>query len=165
MTSPQTPSMPGMSPNMDDAPPIPGLAFRPFRGAADYEGMAASYTASNQADNVGYAISPGDLERVYTGDPNIDTSRDLLIAEVDGPIVSYTLTTWWDDLKNIRIYYHNTFTRPDWRNKGIEPASLRRAEHRLREMAASDSTTNQRVLESVANNTAPERGAMLQAEG
>src|SRR5438270_13274253 len=98
-TNMTNPHIPNTSLNLDDAPPISGLVFRLLRDPSDYEGIAAVYAASNAADGVGYAISPGNLERIYSGDPNIDPSRDLLITEVDGRIVSYTLTTWWDDLK------------------------------------------------------------------
>ncbi|MEO8286006.1 MAG: GNAT family N-acetyltransferase [Chloroflexota bacterium] len=156
---------PDTSLNQGDTSSIPGLTFRLLSDPSDYEGMAAVYTESNLADGTGYAIPAGDLERVYFGDPNIDTGRDLLLAEVNGLMVSYTLTTWWDDVTDIRIYYHNTFTLPEWRDKGIEAASLQRAERRLLELAATHSTPQGRTFETVANNTSPERAVLLQTEG
>jgi hypothetical protein len=35
---------------LPDAPPIPGLTFRPFRGESDYPGMVAVHEASKEVD-------------------------------------------------------------------------------------------------------------------
>jgi mycothiol synthase len=145
--------------------PIPRLTFRSVEDRSDYAGMAAVYNDSNATDGVDLAISGPDLERVYVGSPNLDPARDLHLAVVDRRIVSYSLTNRWDDLKGVGIYYHNTFTLADWRDKGIEPASLRRAETRLREMAATEGAPRPRVFESRANGAVPARDAMLRAEG
>ncbi len=161
MTNAAVRAVPGLS----DAQAIPGLVFRPFHDAGDYAAIAAAYNASSAADGVEYAFAAADMERIYAGNPNLDPGRDLQLAEVDGRVVAYVLTMWSDDLKATRLYYHNTFTDPEWRDKGIETAGLQLAERRLREIAASDSTTNQPMLESTANNTVPARAALLLAAG
>jgi mycothiol synthase len=161
MTNLSAPVVPG-SP---DAPGIPGLVFRPLHDAADYAAIAAMYNTSCEADGVEYAFTASDMERIYAGNPNLDPGRDLQLAEVNGRVVAYILTLWEDDLKGTRLYYHNTFTHPQWRDKGIEEEALQRAERRLREIAASAGTTNRRMFESVANNTTAAREALLLAAG
>jgi mycothiol synthase len=160
MTTTSPDAVPGAAPT-----PIPGLTFRGVEHPSDYAGMAAVYNDSNAIDGVGLAISGADLERVYVGAPNLDPAHDLHLAVVDRRIVSYSLTNRWDDLKGVAIYYHNTFTVAGWRDKGIEPASLRWAESRLRAMAATDPAPRPRVFESRANGAVPARDALLRAEG
>lgn len=161
MTNSVAPTLPG-SP---DAQAVPGLVFRPFHDRADYAAIAAIYNASSAADSVEYAFSSDELERIYTGNPNMEAGLDLQFAEVEGHVVAYTLTNWLEDLKGLRTYYHNTYTRPEWRDKGIEAAALQVAERRLREIAASHDTTNERMFEASANSTVPSRATLLQAEG
>ncbi len=149
-------------PGSPDPLAIQGLVFRPLHDRADFAAIAAVYNASSAADGVEYALSADEMERVYTGIPNMETERDLQFAEIDGQAVAYILTDWWDDLKGVRTYYHNTFTRPEWRDKGIEATALQLAERRLREIASSHNTTNRRMFEAAANNTVPARATILQ---
>jgi mycothiol synthase len=157
MTNPSAPAVSG-SP---ETGAIPGFVFRPFRDTADYAAVAVAYNASCAADGVEYAFTADDMERVYGGNPNLDPSRDLQFVETNGRVIAYILTMWQDDLQGTRLYYHNTFIHPEWRAKGIEEAALQRAERRLREIAASDNAANRRMFESMANDTAPAREALL----
>lgn len=148
-----------------DAQAIPALVVRPFHDRADFAAISAIYNASSAADCVEYAFSSHELESFYTGNPHMEVEHDLHLVEVDGHCVAYILTNWLEDLEGVRTYYHNTFIRPEWRDKGVEPAALQVAERRLREIASSHNTTNQRMFEATANNTVPARASLLEAAG
>ena len=119
-----------------DAPSIPGLAFRTFRGPEDYPGMLEVYQAAHEADGLDDVTSLEDLQRNYSTLVNCDPTRDLVIAEVDGRPVAYARVYWQDLVDGARSYELFGFVHPDWRRRGIGGAMLRHNERRLREIAA-----------------------------
>ncbi len=50
---------------VDDAPAIPGLAFRRLRGPSDYPKMAAAIQASADADKIERADTAEDIANTY----------------------------------------------------------------------------------------------------
>ena len=79
-----------------DAPSIPGLAFRTFRGPEDYPGMLDVYQAAHAADGLDDVTSLEYLQRNYATLVNCDPTRDLVIAEVHGRQVAYARVYWQD---------------------------------------------------------------------
>ena len=118
-----------------NAPPIPGLNFRPYQGESDHAQMAAVLTASAAADHVERKVSADDIAKAFQQLNNCDPFKDILVAEVFGKIVGYG-RGWWDgDLASGRIYHHNGFLAPEWRRKGIGHAMLLWMESHLAELA------------------------------
>ena len=68
---------------LPNAPPIPGLAFRHFRGPDDYHHMAAIARASAVVDGTERADTAEELATFHAHLINFDLSRDLIFAEVD----------------------------------------------------------------------------------
>src|SRR5689334_3713011 len=98
------------------APAIPGLAFRHFRGAADYPALLAVNNGSKIADGLDYDLHTLDsLTRVYDNTHNYDPAHDLLIAEVDGQMVAYSRVFWARELDGSLVYTHVGFVLPEWR--------------------------------------------------
>lgn len=119
-----------------NAPAIPGLTFRRFRGEADYPHMAALIAACKVADGVERSTSVDDIARTYRHLENCDPQTDMLFAEVDGRVIAYG-RIWWDDLSDgIRLYHPFGFLHPDWRGKGIGTAIWEAGEARARLIAA-----------------------------
>jgi len=120
-----------------NAPPIPGLQFRHFQGDSDYVELAAVLTASEAADNVQRNVSADDIANAYQHLNNCDPFKDIIVAEVLGKIIGYARGWWESDINSGRIYHHNSFLIPEWRQKGIGHAMLLWMESHLSELAKS----------------------------
>jgi mycothiol synthase len=127
---------------------IPGLAFRGFRGEADYPAMLAVIEESKTADKIERTDSLEDITRNYQHLQNCDPYQDMLFVEVQGEVIGYS-RVWWnqtDDGK--RIYGEFAFLKPEWRHRGIRRAMLRHNERRLREIAARHPQDEERWFEA-----------------
>ena len=113
--------------NLKDAPPVPGLVFRAYRGPADLGGMAAVHAWSKEQDKIDplssrdYLPTLADLERDYAGlEPG---NPNFLLIEVNGQIVGYNKIDWWTEAKDGQVYLHSGWLLPEWRGKGIGRAA------------------------------------------
>jgi mycothiol synthase len=129
-----------------EAPSIPGLTFRRFRGESDYPQIAEVFTRSWEADGKDAAITADEAARMYSNMRNFDPHQDLLIVETaDRPrpqMVAYGRTEWQDEESDdgsgpIRVYIFKCYIVPEWRGIGLERAMLLHYEQRLRDIAAS----------------------------
>lgn len=120
-----------------NAPDIPGLRFRRFRGESDYPGMAATLNASGKADQIERADTAQDIADNYTHRlTHCDPARDMIFAEIEGEMVGYSRGWWWDESATGRIFEMVGFLVPAWRRKGLGRAMLRWMENHLRDLAA-----------------------------
>ena len=123
-----------------DAPDVPGLTFRRFRGADDYAVLAAVREGVREYDRIDPRSpregipSVDDMARVY--DDVSPGSPNMLVVEVDGAVVGYNWVTWWEEQDGPWLYLHLGWLLPAWRGQGIGTAMLRAAERRLRAVAA-----------------------------
>jgi mycothiol synthase len=122
---------------LPDAPAIPGLTFRHFRGESDYPHMLAAINGSKKADGVERSDTLEDLANNYAHLENCDPFQDLLIAEVNGQVVAYSRVFWAKQEDGTRTYTAFGFLLPEWRRKRIGTAMLNHGERRLREIAAT----------------------------
>jgi mycothiol synthase len=121
--------------NLPDAPAVPGLVFRKFRGEADYPHMLDAINASKLADQIERSDTLDDITRNYAHLHNCDPYEDMIFAEVDGEVIGYG-RVWWDVNSDGELLgFSIGFLHPDWRRKGIGTGMLRHNEHRLREIA------------------------------
>jgi mycothiol synthase len=119
-----------------EAPAFPGLAFRHFRGEADYPSMAALIAACKVVDGVERSTTVEEIANTYQHLENCDPQTDMLLAEVDGRLIAYG-RIWWDELADgIRLYHPFGFLHPDWRHKGLGSALWEAGERRVRQIAA-----------------------------
>jgi ribosomal protein S18 acetylase RimI-like enzyme len=137
-----------------NAPDVPGMRFRRYRGEADLPGMVEVFNASAEADGTERYATLEDLAKVYSNLKNSEPDRDMIITEVTGAngseIVGYSRVTWQVELDGTRIYEHFGFLKPEWRGKGVGTALVPWAEARLREIAADHPDTGPRFLNSSA---------------
>jgi GNAT superfamily N-acetyltransferase len=151
--------------SLPNAPSIPGLTFRCFRGEADYPHMAALIAACKVADGVERSTNVDDIARTYRHLENCDPRTDMLFAEVDGQVIAYG-RLWWDDLLDgIRLYHPLGFLHPDWRGKGIGTALWKTAESRAREIAAGAPKEMPKFLQVEAFDSEKDLVALLESRG
>ncbi len=151
--------------HLPDAPAIPGLTFRPFRGESDYPAMAAIFNDSQAADPFEEVFTPEHIANQYTHLVNCDPYRDVLCAEVNGELVGYKQVFWRVDSEGNWLYRHVGYLLPQWQRRGIGRAMLRHSERRLREIAAGHQATSPRFFHSQAADTQPGAEALLRSEG
>jgi mycothiol synthase len=131
-----------------DAPGIPGLAFRGFRGEVDYPAMLAVIESSKEADDIERTDSLEEITHDYQHLHNCDPYHDMLFVEVNGKVVGYSRVWWTQTEDGKRIYSSFAFLQPEWRHKGIRRAMLRHNERRLREIAEGHAQDGERWLAS-----------------
>ena len=148
-----------------NAPSIPGLTFRRFRGEADYPLMAALANLSNVADAVERVTKVEDVAVDYRHLENCDPQMDMLFAEVDGQGIAYG-RIWWDELaEGIRLFHPYGFLHPDWRGRGIGSAMWDAAEKRAREIAAGHPKEMLKFLQSEPFDTEKALVTLLKSRG
>ncbi len=77
---------------LPEAPVIPGLVFRHFRGEADWPNIAAVINASLAADRNSERITTEGLANIYAHPVHWDPQQDTLLVEVDGTLIGYANT-------------------------------------------------------------------------
>lgn len=131
-----------------NAPDIPGLSFRHFRGESDYEPMAAVLTGSSRADKMDRKVTAEDLVAVFTKYlTNCDPITDIIFAEVAGEVVGYTRGWWTEEPLSMHLYHHNGFLLPAWRRKGIGWVMLNWMESHLKELSETHPRDTERFLQ------------------
>lgn len=149
-----------------DAPEIPELTFRGFRGEVDYPAMLAVIEGCKEVDNIERTDSLEDITRNYQHLTNCDPYRDMLFAQVNEQVVGYSRMWWWQGKDDRRLYSYFAFLLPEWRGKGIRRTMLRYAERRLREIAAGHSTNGQQqFLDAWASDAEHHWKSLLLSEG
>jgi GNAT superfamily N-acetyltransferase len=136
------------------APPIPGLTFRHYRGAADHALMAGLVNAANEGDGIPEASSEETMAHYYAEPKNLDPFKDVLITEVNGEPACYSRVFWLDEQADgegkVRVYRSISFMHPVWRHKGLGRAILAYNEGRIRQIAASHPEEIKKFLQTVA---------------
>lgn len=151
--------------SIPNAPTIPGLAFRGFRGESDFPGMVAALNTSEATDGVERVITIEEIANNYAHLVNCDLERDCVLAEVNGEVAGYARVEWYKSDAGETLYTHLAFLRPEWRRRGIGAAFLKWAQTRLREVSASLAHTEPRFFQAFVSDTARGAEALLINDG
>ena len=135
------------------APAITGLAFRRFRGEADYPLMVAILDACNAVDGLDFINTVDEIAWVFTHLTNCNPERDMLFAEVDGVTIAFSRVWWVVESTGERLYKSLGFIRPDWRRRGLGTAMLHYDEGRLLDIAREQQAEGARFFRVWATNT------------
>ena len=145
-----------------NAPNVPGLAFRHFRGEADYAVIAAVQTASNRADRVEEAIGREEVANDFAHLVNCDPDRDYIFGEVNGETVAYAKVSWRINAEGQRIYWQWGYVVPEWRRKGIGRALLNYTEARARLRAQATPIPGSSFVRGLSEDTAYGKTALFE---
>jgi len=148
-----------------EAPAIPGLVFRHFRGAEDYPKMVAVVSASAEADKIERADSVEDVAHTYSHLVNCDPYQDMIFAEMNDEVIAYSRGAWFQEENGPRIYYSVGFLVPAWRRKGIGSTMLHWIETRLRTIADTHADMETGMFQNQANNENLGLATMLEQNG
>jgi mycothiol synthase len=144
---------------------VPGLAFRAFRGEADYAMMADLLNECFDGDAVERVTSAEDIAQHFRYLENCDPFEDMVLAEVDGEVAACGRAAWYQESCGNRIYQTVGHVRPGWRRKGIGTAILAWMETRLREIAAAHPEDGARFFQDWASTEDAAKLALLTSAG
>ena len=130
-----------------NAPSIPGLSFRRFRGESDFPTMAEVMQKSRDADLYDVVETVEDIAGEYKHLVNCDPRTDILFAEIEGETVGFARCQWRTAADRTRVYEQWAHLVPEWRGHGLRHVMLRWSERRIREMAQEHPTHAKKVLE------------------
>lgn len=139
---------------LSDAPELPGLVFRHFRGESDYPGMVEVLQGSKEADQIDEVDTIEALASSYAHLVNSDPFQDMVFAEVGDRTVGYNRVMWRQELDGKRLYIHFGFLLPEWRGHGIGGAMVRHSERRLIQIAAGHPSDGPKFLQTNAYDRA-----------
>lgn len=149
---------------MTALPELDGIAFRTFRGPADYPALVRIINASAFGEGGERVETVEGLASGYDHLERCDPTRDLLVAEAEGLPVAYSRVTWDDELDGPRVYCQVCFVDPAFGRRGIGTSLLAWNETRLREIA-SEHDVPEMVLEAWAADQNETATALVRSAG
>jgi mycothiol synthase len=149
---------------LHDAPPIPGLTFRMFNPARDYEAFAGLVGEAHRVDGIDYIPTVEGLRADDEHGGEYDARRDLILAEVNGDLVAAARTSV-RTRDGIGAHEVEGWVRPAWRRRGLGRALLRWTEARAAEVARVDGRPRDRALTAWPDQLQIGATALYTAEG
>jgi ribosomal protein S18 acetylase RimI-like enzyme len=149
---------------IQNAPAIPGLIFRGFRGDEDFPKMLAVIDGSKDADDIERSNTLAEITNNYKHLTDCDPYTDMLFAEIGDQVVAYNRAFWYQEEDGPRIYTVFGFLLPEWRRKGIGTAMFRWGEARLRQIAA-EHPQGERFFQSFVSEGEKGTIALLEKHG
>jgi mycothiol synthase len=150
--------------DLPDAPPIPGLRFRLFDPARDYEPLVDLIREANTADVVEFIPTVENLRTDHDNGGEFDPRRDVLLGDVDGALVAAAETSV-RTRDGIGVHQVEGWVRPAWRRRGLGRALLHWTERRAIEVAGVDGRPPQRALSSWPDEDQVGATALYASEG
>lgn len=146
-------------------PRIPGLRVRTLDRPGDYGALAALDNESFAHDGVEERTSVAGIASWLDHEEHLDPDRDVLLVEVSGAPVAYTVGGWENDNDGGRNYWVWGQVLPAWRRRGLGSALLAWTEERLTGVAAGQSEAGPRRYESWCDEAEVSRRSVLEAAG
>ena len=132
---------------LPNAPDVPGLTFRHYRGQPDLAPMLAVHDGCRAADKIDahsvcYRL-PNLPPSEYAQDVALSladgTQENVLLAEVAGQVIAHGRLEWWSSYEGgveTRVYLIRAWVLPAWRGRGLGTALLHWGEGRARVLNA-----------------------------
>ena len=118
-------------------PNIEGVSARPFAGGDEYLAIARVFHAEAKALGQEILITPEEFANAWDNSDDFVPTKDVQVVELDGDIVGYVLTRWFDEVGGPRVYRHICKLVPEHEGRGIGTAMLRWAQGHLADSAST----------------------------
>ena len=165
MTANSAPATAGSTIPLPDAPPIPGLRFRHYRGPEDHADLVRVANAQSAAIGESRVKSVEELDNEFAHPVNMDPYRDVVVAEVDGRVVGWGRVDWVDQNWGGRSYD----SWAPWTRPGSAAASAGRCcattSAGIHEIGDADGYRGPRWLGTWGNDDNAALGALMDQEG
>jgi mycothiol synthase len=165
MTAPgERADRPGEALDVPDAPPIPGLSFRLFRHAADYEAIATLIRDASVADGNDYVPTAENVQIEAENDAGFDPRTGYVLAELDGRLVAVG-QAFVQVRDGVTVYTSSGTVHPSVRRRGLGRAILRHNEKVLRGIADTRTDEGGRTFGAWSSEREAGSDALLASEG
>jgi mycothiol synthase len=151
--------------SLRDAPAIPGLTFRYYRGPEEFPGMVAVWDACRPVDGYEWPTSVEDLARSFAHMEHCDPHRDMIFATVRGETVGYGRGSWYCEPDGVCLHELTGHVAPAWRRHRIGRAILRWTEDRQRKVASEQPGSGPRLFQVEARDSEQGIAELLLSEG
>lgn len=152
------------APQLPTAPRLPGVRFRPFGDAADYERLANLIARSNAHDEIPWMPTAAQLRTEMETSGAIDPPRDFLLAELDDEVIAATgVERVVRD--GIPIYDMWPSVLAEFRRRGLGSALLDWTLARIRQRAAIEDPGTDVLVEGGAEDQETGHRALLEGAG
>lgn len=156
---------PGSALSLPDAPEIPGLTFRRYRGPEDFPLMVAVYDACRPVDGNDWPMTVASLARIFAHLDHCDPHRDMIFAEVSGETVGYGRGEWYREAAGAYLHQMYGHVAPAWRRRGIGRLILRWTEARQRQAASECTEPGPHWFQAEIHDSEQDTAELLLAEG
>jgi GNAT superfamily N-acetyltransferase len=147
------------------APPVPGLAFRRYRGEGDLPAMVEVHGKCEVVDGWSMSMNLEAYENLFRTLKNTEVEKDVVIAEVDGRVIGYSKQLWEREEDDTLVFPFQINVVPEWRGHGIRRAMLGRCEARAREAAGELPSARERMTSTWMCEEERPMIAILEDEG
>jgi len=148
-----------------NAPDIPGLFFRGFRGDDDFPLMSAIIHECKEEDQEERTETVEEIATGYKHLVNCDPYKDMIFAQVDEQTIAYSRVSWHKETNGNMIYVHFGYILPEWRRNGIGRSILHYNQAHLRQIAAGHENGYPRFFEAYSSDTETANTKLLTSEG
>ncbi|UCE91453.1 MAG: GNAT family N-acetyltransferase [Methanobacteriota archaeon] len=150
---------------VDDSPVVPGLRFRTFRGAEDFDLMSRIEEESLKADGVEWITTADEIKEQFSDSDRQDPYSDVLFVDVFGDTVGYSRISHNNDREDVKAYRHYVYLLKPWRGKGIEDALFRRNEKLLEHISSAHEGPREKYLQVWAFDPPNDWRRLVEANG
>ena len=151
--------------HIPNAPRIPGLTFRGFRGEADYPVIVEILRAANLADKVSQSVTVEGITVQYQHLQRSDPSKDMVFIEIDGAAVGYGRCQWDQESEGDFIYNFFLHLGPAGRGKGIEKPVYEYFIGRLKETAKNHPAEADKFFQTWSTTTKLDNNKVIEELG
>jgi GNAT superfamily N-acetyltransferase len=131
---------------LTDAPDIPGIRFRFYRGEADIPAMVEMANAAYEANGDTERWSVETMRNELRTPTHLPPERARLLAFVHERLVADSVTEYEDTTDGERHYHSYGHVLPEWRRRGLGRVLMNDSERRLRELASVEAHPGPRKL-------------------
>jgi mycothiol synthase len=144
------------------------LSFRGIQNEWDYPILLAILQESRKADKDNEEISLEEMVKAFTPSPELDPTRDVLIASLAGGStvpIGYSRVGWYSSREDTQLYYQISHLLPEYRGGRYWQAMVQQNELRLREISKGQPAVPHRFFQAWASDNQADWISVLQSTG
>jgi GNAT superfamily N-acetyltransferase len=148
-----------------DAPSIPGLTFRRYRGKEDHPLFKAVFDQCRVVDKIQWSMTLDDYDNEYAHLVNVDLERDIVVIQHDGQVIGYSQMGWYEELDGKVTYRMIQHVVPEWRGRSVRKALIGYHEGIARVLAEEHPGDGPKFMSAWTSETEQDWLELLKGEG
>jgi GNAT superfamily N-acetyltransferase len=150
---------------LEGAPAIEGLRFRPYSDSNDFAHIAGIENAFNHANSLPFLMKADEVANDMQDDDTIDLHRDILFAEMNGAPVGFSRMYHFVNDEGEQIFAHSSRVLPALADSTLERVLMQWAEMRAGEIAHAEPHAGPRFMQTFVYEACAQQVAALEQLG